>query len=214
MSDRYFSILRRKFSLLDFSIPQRPASDGVAGFRFKTDTDPGGSFTTVAFNSSLYGFVDPEVAGPQNVIQPGTSTRIIVDPSKHGISDQYAFWLRLYFLDASGAELAGPGPSAPTLVLPPFNGNAQSGFNGTAPSVGSLAASLQVDLPRSMENFRIRNLDATHSIQVAFQEGGPEVEIPPGVESSEIYGVVASFWVRGVGGTAKFTAQFVYGNPR
>jgi len=40
------------------------------------------------------------------------------------------------------------------------------------------------------------------------------VEIPPGVESSEIYGVVASFWVRGVGGTAKFTAQFVYGNPR
>lgn len=214
MSTRLFSVLRRKSSLLDFSIPPRPLSEGVAGYRFKTDTDPGGTFATTAFTSPIYGFVDPEVAGPQHVIQPGNNIRVIIDPSKHGIDDNYAFWVKLVFVDGADAEMTDPVPSAATLVLPPFVGNEQSGFNGTAPSAVDLAHSLRIDLPRSMENFRIRNLETTRSLQVAYQEGGPEITIPAGVESSEIYGLVSSIWVRGVGGTAAFTAQFVYANPR
>jgi len=214
MNTRLFSVLRRKNSLLDFSIPMRPYSEEVGGYRFKTDTDPGGTFATTAFDSPINGFVDHEVAGPQNVIQPGNNIRVIIDPSKHGIDDNYAFWVKMLFLDYTGAEMTSPAPSAATLVLPPFVGPEQSGFTGTAPSALSLAGSLRIDLPRSMENFRIRNLEETTSLHVAYQEGGPEVTIPAGVESSEIYGLVSSIWVRGGGGTAAFTAQFVYANPR
>lgn len=214
MNVRLFSVLRRKSSLLDFIIPMRPYAEGVGGYRFKTDTDPGGMFATTAFDSPISGFVDPEVAGPQHVIQPGNNARIIIDPSKHGIDDNYAFWVKMFFLDYAGAEMSNPAPSAATLVLPPFVGPEQSGFSGTAPSGVALANSLRIDLPRSMENFRIRNLDDADDLMVAYQEGGPEVTIPPGVESSEIYGLVSSIWVRGDSANVEFTAQFVYANPR
>jgi hypothetical protein len=65
-----------------------------------------------------------------------------------------------------------------------------------------------------MGNFRIRNLETSRSIFLAYQGGGPEVEIPFGVETTGFYGLVSSFWVRGEGGTAEFTTQFSYSNPR
>jgi hypothetical protein len=214
MSTRLFSIIRRKYSILDFSIPPRPESEGVVGYRFKTDTDPGGTFATTVFTTSIIGFVDSSVAGPQHVIQNNKNIRVILDPSKYSISDEYAFWLKLVYVDGTGAEMSNPAPSAATLILPPFVGNEQSGFNGTAPEGTSLSDSLRIDLPFAMQNFRIRNLEESTVLYVAFQEGGPEVSIPGGVESSEIYGLVSSIWVRGISGTAAFTAQFVYANPR
>lgn len=217
MNIRLFSILRRKNSLLDFSIPPQPESAGVAGYRFKTDTDPGGAFATTAFNSPINGFVDASVAGPQNVIQPGNNCRIIIDPSAHGIDDNYAFWVKMYYLDAVGTEMTTPAPSAATLVLPPFVGNEQSGFNATAPSGVALANSLRIDLPRQMSNFRVRNLSTTIPLYVAFQEGGPEIVVPGQTLSQESVGfdgIVSSLWVRGSGGTAAFSTQFTYANPR
>jgi hypothetical protein len=199
---------------LDFNIYPRPLSEEVVGYRMKTDTDPGGAFATTVFTSSINGFVDAAVAGPQNVIQPGNGIRVIIDPSGNGISDDYAFWLKLVFVNGAGAEMTNPAPGAATLILPTFVGNEQSGFTGTAPSGTTLADSLRIDLPRAMESFRIRNLESAREMMVSFQEGGPEIAIPAGVESSEFYGLVSSFWVRGVSGTARFTAQFVYASPR
>jgi hypothetical protein len=67
-----------------------------------------------------------------------------------------------------------------------------------------------------MENFKIRNLEAAggKSLYVATQDEGPEFVVPPGQESMSFYGLVSSFWVRGSGGTAAFSTQFVYANPR
>jgi len=137
-------------------------------------------------------------------------------PSNYGLPDSAAFWLRLVYVNAGGSEMVTPAPSAATLVLPPFLGNEQSGFNATAPNGATLANSLRIDLPRQLSNFRVRNLSSTIPLYVAFQEGGFEVVVPGQASSQESIGfdgIVSSIWVRGSGGVAAFSAQFAYANP-
>jgi len=216
MTTRLFSILRRNPGLIDFVTPIRPDSEGVYKYRLKTDTTPSGSFSTTVIESRVGGFVDPTVAGPQNVIQPGNNVRIVFNPNNYSLTDAY-FWLKLVYVDSSNSEMSSPAPSAATLVLPTFVGNEQSGFNATAPDGSTIANSLRIDLPRQMSNFRVRNLSTTVNLFVAFQEGGPEVVVPGQVSSQESIGfdgIVSSLWVRGSGATAAFSAQFTYANPR
>lgn len=218
MSARLFSILRRKPGFIHFTTPLLDATTtGVVRYRLKTDTDPGGTFATTVTTVTNTGLVDPAVAGPQNPIQPGKTVQILMQPSNYGLSDTSYFWLKLVYVNSAGAEMTNPAPSAATLVLPPYVGNEQSGFNATAPSGLSLANSLRIDLPRQMSNFRLRNLSTTIPLYAAFQEGGPEVIVPGQASSQESIGfdgMVSSIWVRGYGGTAAFSAQFTYANPR
>jgi hypothetical protein len=218
MSGRLFSILRRKPGFIHFTTPLLDVTTtGVVSYRLKTDTDPAGAFGTTVATVTNTGLVDPAVAGSQNPIQPGKTVQILMKPSNYGLPDEAFFWLKLVYVDSTGAEMTSPAPSAATLVLPPFVGNEQSGFNATAPSEASLVDSLQIDLPRQMSNFRIRNLSTTIPLYVAFQEGGPEIVVPGQTTSQEsigFEGLVSSIWVRGSGGTAAFSTQFTYANPR
>jgi len=218
MSGRLFSILRRKPGFIHFSTPLLDSiATGVVRYRLKTDTDPGGSFGTTVATVTNTGLVDPAVAGPQNPIQPGNNVQILMKPSNYGLPDSAFFWLKLVYVNAAGSEMTNPAPSAATLVLPPFVGNEQAGFNATAPSQTSITDSLRIDLPRQMSNFRVRNLSTTIPLYVAFQEGGPEIVVPGQASSQEsigFEGIVSSIWVRGSGGTAAFSAQFTYANPR
>lgn len=218
MSGRLFSIIRRKPGFIHFVTPLLDSiATGVVKYRLKTDTDPGGSFGTTVVTVGNTGLVDPAVAGPQNPIQPGNNVQILMKPSNYGLPDSAFFWLKLVYINAAAAEMTNPAPSAATLVLPPFVGNEQAGFNATAPSETSIADSLRIDLPRQMSNFRVRNLSTTIPLYVAFQEGGPEVVVPGQASSQEsigFEGIVSSLWVRGSGGTAAFSTQFTYANPR
>lgn len=218
MSGRLFSILRRKPGFIHFSTPLLDSiATGVVRYRLKTDTDPGGSFGTTVATVTNTGLVDPAVAGPQNPIQPGNNVQILMKPSNYGLPDSAFFWMKLVYVNAAGSEMTNPAPSAATLVLPPFVGNEQAGFNATAPSQTSITDSLRIDLPRQMSNFRVRNLSTTIPLYVAFQEGGPEIVVPGQASSQEsigFEGIVSSIWVRGSGGTAAFSAQFTYANPR
>lgn len=218
MSGRLFSILRRKPGFIHFVTPLLdPIATGVVKYRLKTDTNPGGTFTTVVATVTNLGLVDPAVAGPQNPIQPGKNVQILMKPSNYGLPDSAFFWLKLVYVDAGGSEMTNPAPGAATLVLPPFVGNEQSGFSATAPTGTTIADSLRIDLPRQMSNFRLKNLSATIPLFVAFQEGGPEITVPGQASSQEsigFEGIVSSIWVRGSGGTAAFTTQFTYANPR
>lgn len=224
MSGRLFSILRRKPGFIHFTTPLLDSSStGVVMYRLYTDDSPDFPSPTEVVTVTNLGLVDPAVAGPQNPIQPGKTVQILMKPSNYGLPDSAFFWLKLVYVDSAGDDIpsilvpAGPSPSAATLVLPPFVGNEQAGFNATAPSETSLADSLQIDLPRQMSNFRIRNLSTTIPLYVAFQEGGPEIVVPGQASSQEsigFEGLVSSIWVRGSGGTAAFSAQFTYANPR
>ena len=184
-------------------------------YRLYTDSSPDFPSPTEVVTVTNLGLVDSAVAGPQNPIQPGKTVQILMKPSNYGLPDSAFFWLKLVYVDAVGAEMTNPAPSAATLILPPFVGNEQSGFNATAPSEAALADSLRIDL--QMSNFRIKNLSATIPLYVAFQEGGPEIIVPGQTSSQEsvgFEGIVSSIWVRGSGGTAAFTTQFTYANPR
>jgi hypothetical protein len=228
MTTRLFSILRRKPGLIDFVTQIRPESDGVFKYRLKTDTDPGGAFSTTVIESRVGGFVDPSVAGPQNVIQPGNNVRIVFNPFNYSLTDSF-FWLKLVYVNASNVEMVTPAPSAATLVLPPYVGNEQSGFSAMAPNGSDISQSLQIDLPRQMDNIRVRNLgaptgggfsggsfdsvSATPVLYVSFQEFGPEVAVLPGVETVGFSGIASSIWVRADGAQSGFTVQFRYANP-
>jgi hypothetical protein len=216
MSVRLFSILRRKPGLIDFITPRRPFSDAVAQYSLRTDAagNPLGAFATVVMTVGPNGMVDPDVQGPQHVAQPGNNVRCIFKPSNFGLSDTDAFWLKLVYVDSLGVDMPIPAASAATLILLPPTMPFMTGFNAIAPVGVAVANSVQVDLPRGMENFRIRNLDAGNPLYVATQEGGPEFVVPPGKENTSFYGLVSSFWVRSTGAPVAFSAQFVYANPR
>lgn len=209
MTARLFSILRRKAGLVDLITPFQGPSTGVVQYRLKTDTNPFGSFSTTVMTVPRTGFIDKDVAGAHNVIQPGDNVRIIFKPSNFGLSDTAAFYLKLVFIDGANAEMVTPAPSAGTLVLPPFTGPVQSGFTATAP-----ASVTQVDLPRAMENVRVLNLESSNGLAVSFQDGGPEITVPAGKELSGFYGTASSIWAHGVGGTAQFSISFTYASPR
>lgn len=202
MTTRLFSILRRKPGLIDFVTPLQAQSAGVKSYRLKTDTTPSGAFATTVMTVPRTGFVDPDVKGAHNVIQPGNNVRVLFKPSNYGLSDA-AFWLKLVFIDEADAEMVTPAPSAPTLISPPTAGSEQMAFTASAPT-----SALRIDLPRAMNNFRILNLDGANALMVAFQEGGPEATVPFGKENSGFSGIVSSIWVRGVGGAVAFSATF------
>ena len=211
---RLFSILRRKPGLIDLITPIRPQSEAVESYRLKTDTTPGGAFATTCMTAPRTGKVDPAVAGPQHVIQPGENVRLIFKPSNFSLSDTDAFWIKLVYVDIANAEMVTPAPGAPTLVLPPFTGPVQTGFTATAPVGAGFANSLQLDLPRAMENVRILNTDGANPLFVAFDPGGPEMEIPFGKELVGFFGLVPTMFVRSTGGAVKFTTTFTYATPR
>jgi len=238
MSGRTFSIIRRKPGFIHLITPLLDSvSTGVVKYRLYTDVNDDPNFTAPApvITVPNTGFVDPAVARLQNPIIAGNNVQILLKPSAlpnnpppvsppvdlspytYPLPDSGHFWLKLVYVDSTGADMTDPAPSAPTLVLPPFVGNEQSGFNSTAPSGSSISDSLQIDLPRQMSNFRVRNLSASADLYIAFQEGGPEIIVPGQASSQESIGfdgIVSSFWVRGSGATAAFSCQFTYANPR
>jgi hypothetical protein len=213
---RLFSILRRKPGLIDLITPIRPASELVEQYRLKADVanNPGGLFATTVMTVPRTGKVDPAVAGPQHVIQPGENVRMIFKPSNFSLSDTDAFWIKLVYIDGASAEMVTPAPGAATLVLPPFTGPLQSGFTASAPTGTGIADALQLDLPRAMENVRILNLDGANPLYVAFDPGGPEMLIPFGKELTGFFGLVSTMFVRSTGGAVQFTTSFTFANPR
>lgn len=173
-----------------------------------------GSTGSAVLTAPRTGLVDPAVQGNQHVIQPGENVRMIFKPSNFGLPDSGVFWVKLGYVDGGGLDMVSPAPSAVTLVLPPPTGGVQSGFTGTAPLGANLAASLQIDLPRSMENLRIRNLELATPLHVAFDPGGPEIQVPGGQETVAWTGLISTIFVRGAGATAAFTATFSPAFPK
>lgn len=209
MTERKFSILRRKPGLIDLVTPIiQDLSLDVAEYRLKTDSVPEGSFTTTVMTVPNTGLVDKDVAGAHNVIVPRENVRMIFKPSNFSLPDSDYFWVKLVYVNSGGAELATPTPSAATLVLPPYTGPLASGFTATAP-----ASQLQIDLPRLMREVRIENLETSTDMFVAFEEGGPTVKIPAGSAYDGRVGTAASLWVNGDSATAEFNASFTYAFP-
>jgi len=213
MTARLFSVPRRKAGMVDLITPIR--SD-VEGYRLKAASNFDGSFTTL-LTAPVYGYVDPEVAGSQHTSYGGENVRIIFKPSKYGLSDTGALWLKLYFIIGGVEQTTAPNaPSAATL-LSPIGGlpTTMQGIQGATTVQSSVANSQQIDFPRLVENVHIRNLSTGADLFVAFDAEGPEVQVKPQTQDLQGFmGTVSSIWVRSTSASAPFSMTFTYANPR
>ena len=107
---------------------------------------------------------------------------------------------------AAAATIAGL-ITAPTLLLPDTanHGIGLVTIAGNAPSATTSAGSLQLDMPRMMSDWKIRNEDASNLLYVATEQNGPEMAIAPSAfpQYYNVQGELSSIWVRGAttGGT-------------
>jgi hypothetical protein len=210
--NRSINVFRRRTNIVDMMVP---VTAGVTTYRLKWAQNFDGVFATI-INAPVYGFYDTSIDRGKVDSQPstGTSVRLTFDPATFAIPDTKSFWIQLFHL-SGGPEVA---VSAPSLLLPDsaHHGVGLVTIHGTAPNGASSAASLQLDLPRLMQDFHIHNEEGATNLFVATEQDGPEQMLPPsalpqGVSWNATQG---SIWVRGGGATAAFSATFTTAFPR
>jgi len=212
MTTREFTIVRRRANLLDLITPKR---EGVQGYRFRGAPTFDGTFVDLFTANISAGYLDPAI---NRMVLSSYATsrdhiRCVFDPQTFNgvaaIVDIDQFWLTFTPIDFTGALGA---ESAPGLVLPDAVrfGTNRITIDGNAPSETSLATSLQIDLPSTMQDFRITNNEASggNSLFVATSRGGGEQEILPTVIHDWLDGAVDTLYIRGSGGIVPMSASF------
>jgi hypothetical protein len=209
---RTFTCFRRRPHIVDLLTPVIPGST-VYTVKWAQNFD--GAFAAI-INCSNVGFYDDNIPRNKTELQNTNGfVRMTFDPTTFSIDDTKSFWLELWVTTP-------PAPStqisAPTLLLPDtaLKGQGIVSIHGTAPSGASTANSLQLDLPSGMQNFQIHNEDATNSLFVSTEQGGPEQQCGPAAfpQYETIWAVQPSIWVRGGGGAVAFSATFTLAFPR
>ncbi len=210
---RTFSVIRRRPHLVDVIMPLPP---GIQIYRLKLASNFDAIYTQF-IDSSNVGFLDPAIDSGVVGSQPTSSrqVRVVFDPTTYSIPDNLPFWLQFWTVPFGGAEAQ---QSAGGLILPEGanHGGGIITIHGSAPSAVDVTGSLQLDLPRLMQDIRIHNEDGAASLFVATDEGGAESELPPDdfPQFTNLQGTHASLWVRGGGGAASFSATFTQAFPR
>lgn len=208
-TSRNFSIVRRKANLVDFVTSIVP---GVDQYRLKSASNFDSSLGTFLTTTNT-GYVDPSIDLRQHSVLAGNNVRMIFDPATFSITDTSPFWLQ--FVPVTGGVEGTP--SGLLLVLPPVYSSPVIAISGNAPSGAALANSLRLDFPRLVTDLRITNLESSRSLMVAFDSTGAEITLKaPSVvpQFISIEGSHSSIWVRGVGGTAAFSATFSFAHPK
>jgi len=210
---RSFSVIRRRPHIVDVLFP---LTAGVQTYRLKWASNFDGSFTQF-LDSTNVGFLDPSINPAVVGSQPtaGRQVRVVFDPDTYSIPDAEPFWLQYWTVPFGGAE---EQQSAAALILPDSSNHGVGivTIHGTAPSAMDVSGSLQIDLPRMMQDIRIHNEDGTNSLFVATEEGGAETKLGPGPvpQFANVFGTHASLWVRGGGATVDFSASFTAAFPK
>lgn len=214
MTTPNFSVAYRAPHVVDLLIPKQV---GVEGYRIKASPQFDGSpaFVTLFTLGVGAGFLDPAVDRGKLSAMPGTNRiRAVFDPSTYatgetidaGLVDAGQFWLVLQTI-SGGVEGAD---SAPALVLAPGQQNGRIVIQGSAPLAATQADALTLCLGRRMTGFTFMNNDTANPLFVAFNDGGPEVEVPFDASRHSAFGggSASTLVVRGTGGAVSFSADF------
>lgn len=213
--NRTINLFRRRPNIVDLMVP---VTAGVAEYRLKWAQNFDGAFAQI-IGAPVWGFYDDTIDRGRIDSQPstGTSVRMTFNPATFTIDDTKSFWIQLWHLPTGGGpEVA---VSAPSLVLPEsaHHGVGLVTIQGNAPNGASSANSLQLDLPRLMQDFRIFNQDPGATIlYVSSEAGGSEQAIKPAPadQYSSFSATQGSLWVRGGGAICPFSATFTMAFPR
>lgn len=210
---RQFSVIRRRPKIIDILTPR---TAGTTQYRIKWAAKYSDAPTQIIAASHI-GFLDPAV--PQAVLQPtfnADQVRIVFDPTDAAWAITPAtkpFWLQLTRYDGSSETYVSPV----TLILPDEanHGIGVTTVTGTAPNAGTVAGSIQLDLPTLAQDIHIRN-EGSVPIAVATEPGGDEMVIPNGLPPQPVtlLGSHPTLLLRGVGGTASVSLTFTRAYPR
>lgn len=212
--DRTFSVIRRRPNIVDFVTP---FVYGVDKYRLKWAANFDAGAWTPFIDSSNIGWRDDTINPMVIEMQQTTGmVRIVFDPANYGITDDQHFWLEFFHVDPMAAETQ---MSAPTLILPEsaHHGIHHVTIHGDAPNAATVAGSLQIDLPRLMDDFRIHNDEAPGgaTLYVATEANGPEFEVQPDPGYFGTFRATqGSIWVRGGGAVVMFSAVSTVTFPR
>jgi len=216
---RSISIYRRKPNLVDLLVKKR---DGKTGFRFGAAANFDGAFTTFAVvpNYGVKSKSVPDVYAGNVGNQFREDVRFLFDPADYvataaALVDANPFYLRV---EARNPDGTFDAPEAMHLVIPPpVEPNRAITIRGTVPAAGSLATSLEIQLPGQCNDWEILN-DGGAPLFVAFHPTGGEHQVLPVTTAFDAFQqyttAVSQLFLRGAGGsTTVSTTLTLRNNP-
>lgn len=209
MMIRRFYVNRRRPGILDMITP---IVDGVSEYRLKWATNFDAA-PTLFLSAPLAGYRDPSI-NPLVLeeINLGNRLRVVFNPTTYTIPDDKPFWLTLHHFNGVETQVTASTLIVPDTVATLSRLQGQIVVRGVVPSAASLAASLQLDLPRQMSDFRILN-EGANPLFVAFDSGGYEFSVPVAATYSTFKGMASSLWLRGNGGPTTVSIACTVANP-
>jgi hypothetical protein len=230
---RYLSVYRRRPNLVDINLPSGPSATtptspesraNAASYNFQVAANFDGSYTTFQNVPASGGYRSPSVVDISFSSEQFSQsrqpflTRFQFAPSDYmtggkvntvftsvGVSDLTPLWIRVQQVNRDSTTNT---PDSGMLILPyPVVPNRAIVLSGTAPNAGSLANSLEIQLPMEVNNIQIQN-NGGAILYVAFEPTGPEFQVP--VLSGDFLNLVTTYvsisqlFVRGNGGTVPF----------
>jgi hypothetical protein len=230
---RYLSVYRRRPNLVDINLTSGPNATtptspepraNAASYNFQVAANFDGAYTTFQNVPVSGGYRSPSVPligfdteqfsqsrqpyltrfkfAPSDYMTGGKVNTVFTSV---GVSDTTPFWLRVQQVNLDGtSNTADSG----MLILPyPIAPNRPILLSGNAPNAGSLASSLEIQLPCQVNNVQIQN-NGSNILYVAFEPTGPEFTVP--MLSSDFVNLVTTYvsvsqlFVRGGGGITQF----------
>jgi len=222
---RTFSVARRRINLVDITVPRR---DNIIGFRFSASSNFDAAFTNfqVVPNDGVRVLRAPAAGGPRtpDVPMPGNqrnrrnNVRFVFDPDEYTagvpvVVDNAPFFIRLESQNPDGSFNAAEAMQ----LLQPYSSTAHRPVHlfGVVPAAGSLAASLEIQLPMQCQDWEISN-DGAADLYVAFERPGYEFRVQPATSIfrsfEQIVTSVSQLFVRGAGGPTTMNAIFTLRN--
>lgn len=201
---RQMSIVRRRPGNVDLTTPDIGGSPPIVEYRFRVSTNFDAAPTNIqdvprrglrSASAVDNGYNDSRFKGKVRFLfNP-------VDYAASGILDTSPFFIAMatrplngVFGSFSAQHMIVPyDPSSDPLIV----------LNGDAPNGATIANSLEIQLPRIVDELIIKNIDAAN-LHIAFNSGGPEYQINPSTVL-ELADISASqIFVRGEGAAVTF----------
>lgn len=178
--------------------PNLPGGVDTYRFEWATNFD---ALPTALFTIPRWGYVDPlltpkEQAGLPPFNNPNQA-RVVFKGSSHLIPLTSPIWVRTVYI------LNGVDTTTSAWHLLPVRDGAYRSFHvlaGTVPAAGSLATSLELQLPAQLTGWTVGNLSGSN-LKMAFQPGGPEVTVLANTTGYPVSGTSGQVFLRGDGGS-------------
>lgn len=203
---REFSLTRRRPKVIDLLVDVDPTkSPPVAAWQFEAAVSFNGPFVAIS-TMGLGGMRSKTVKDYSYSDSFRGKVRFVWNPEDFvaalpAIKDDMPIFLRVKTKDLGSGSFGSPGA---VHVVTPYDPSAHPPIHlaGDAPTGGSLADALEIQLPKNCHQFIFENLGGVN-LFLAISAAGPEYKLKPGTILELFDTTSAVVFVRGEGGTTE-----------